>query len=82
MYVKRAERGAVVISHTLATRPSNCMAVYRQGIESSVRTSTDIFGDRSVSLTIRSELEIRSPSVSASETTEHEANSLFRAKKH
>ncbi len=41
--------------------------VYRQGFESPVRTATDIFGVRSVSLTIRGELEIRSPSVSASE---------------
>ena len=64
--------GVVVISRTLPTRHVTNLRrvrrVYRQGLESRVRTATDIFGARSVSLTIRSGLEIRSPSVSASET--------------
>ena len=54
--------------------------MYRQGFEYPVRTATDIFGDRNISLTIRSELEIRSPSVRAIENVERAAISPFWTK--
>ena len=83
MCVKLEVSCAVAKWHTNVTRHVaaawRVRRVYRQGFESPVRTATDIFGVRTVSPIIRSEMEIRGPSVSASDNVGHAANSSFQA---
>ena len=82
--MKRAARGVLAISHILATRHVatawRVSSVYRKAFESSVRTATDNFGTRSVSLTIRSELEIRSPSGTQAKMLKTRRTILLRKK--